>query len=112
MTDINNDNISTVGLSDYRNEALRESANIGRCESELIYIANGRSLKALAILCEGLCDDDGDPLVDLSILPWSSARKSSDVKPSANELRTEMLCRFKIESGDNSLTPRPNKWTL
>jgi hypothetical protein len=111
MTDVNNDNISTVGLTDSRNEALREAANTGRCESELFYIANGRSLKALAILCEGLRDDDGDPLVDLSILPWSSARKSSDVKPTANELRAEILRRFNIESGENSPTPRPNKWT-
>ena len=52
----------------------------------MFYIAKDHSLKALAILCEGLCNDDDDLLVDLSILLWSSARKMSDVKPSANEL--------------------------
>ena len=43
-------------------------------------------------------DEDSEPLVDPSILPWSSARKSSDIKPSANELRTKVLCRFTIDS--------------
>ena len=66
-------------------------------------------MKARAILCEGLCDNDSDPLVDLSILLWSSARKTSNVKPSANELRAKVLHRFNIESGDNSLTPHLNK---
>ena len=69
MTDIGNNNNSTSGVSNSRNETLLEAANTGRCESESFYIVNGRSLKALAILCDGLCDDDGDPLVDVSILP-------------------------------------------
>ena len=100
MADVNNDNISTSDASNSRNETLSEAANTGRCESESFYIANGRSLKALAILCEGLCDDDGEPLVDVSILPWSSARRTSDVKPSANELRAEILRRFNMVRGD------------
>jgi len=99
MTDVSNDNNSTSDESNSRNATLSEVANTGRCESESFYIANGRSLKALAILCEGLCDDDGDPLVDVPILSRSSARRTSDVKPSANELRAEILRRFKMMRG-------------
>ena len=51
------------------------------CTDYNFYISDGCSLKALVIFCEGLCTDKGNQLIDLSILPWSSARKTSDVLP-------------------------------
>ena len=40
---------------------------------ESFYTSNGRSLKTLLILCQGMMDDEGNPIADLSDLPWSSA---------------------------------------
>jgi len=77
--------------------------------SELFYIANGRSLKALAILCEGLSDESDSPLVDDDRLPWSAAKKVTDFKPTANDLRAEVIRRAK--QFEITPEPRPNAWT-
>jgi hypothetical protein len=45
-------------------------------------------------------------------LPWNFARKVSDVKLSANDLRAKVLRCFNIESSDESLTPCPNNESL
>jgi hypothetical protein len=37
---------------------------------EEFYLLHGSTLKALAILCEGILYDTGLPLVDSSVLPW------------------------------------------
>ena len=74
------------------------------------YVSSGRSLKALSNLCQGSVDYEGNPLVDASVLPWSSMGKSS-IKPSAVELGSEVLRRCMIDS--NILTaPRPKAWTI
>ncbi|KAL3788385.1 hypothetical protein HJC23_009191 [Cyclotella cryptica] len=61
--------------------------------SESFYISNGRSLKALLILCEGLMDEEGNPIADMSDLPWSSAR-AKNIKLTAIDLRTEVERRW------------------
>ena len=79
-------------------------------ESELFYVSHGRSLKALSILCQGLVDELGDPLVVYSILPWNSAGKSSIVKPNAIDLRAEVLHRTALS--DILIAPCPKAWTI
>ena len=63
MTNIKeDDNNSTSSMSSSHNETPNKVTNAGQTNSELFNIANGRLLKALAVLCEGLQDDDDDPL--------------------------------------------------
>ncbi len=60
-----------------------------------------RSLKLLAILSLGLTKDDGSPLFNPSILPWTAALRPSvrnEVKRSCN-------------AGNVPHAPRPNQWT-
>ena len=59
--------------------------------SELFYVSEGHSLKALIILCEGLQDETGAPLLDFSLPPWSLVGKASTFKPNSSELRAEVL---------------------
>ena len=112
MTDIENNNNSSTRVISSHNERPNKATNTGKSKSEQFYIANSRSLKALAVFCEGLQDDDGKLFVNLSILPWSSARKASNVQLSANNLRAEVLRRFSTESSDDSLSPCPNDVSL
>ena len=48
-------------------------------------------MKALLILCDGLEDESGAPLMDHSLPLWSSVGEASAFKPNAVELRTEVL---------------------
>ena len=43
--------------------------------AEAMFAASGRTLKALAILSLGLLNDDGSPVFNPSVLPWSKAQK-------------------------------------
>jgi hypothetical protein len=78
--------------------------------SELFYISQDCSLKAFAILFQGLVDIDGIPLFDPKVLPWCSSKKVSNIKPSATELKQEVTCRASLDS--IYLIPRPNTWNL
>ena len=49
--------------------------------SELMYVSQGRSLKALALLSLGLKNDDGTPTFNQSVLPWSAAVRPSALRP-------------------------------
>ena len=76
-----------------------------------MYVSEGRSLNALAILSLGLKDDDGSPTFNPSVLPWSAALRPTALKMTAKDLRAEVTRRnVAIE---NVLTaPRPGKWTV
>jgi hypothetical protein len=74
------------------------------------YISRGRSLKALAILSLGLLNEDGDPIFDVKALPWSSAEKVSNIKPTASDMKEEVERRASVAGIDPM--PRPKAWTL
>ena len=79
--------------------------------SEMWYVSQGRSLKALALLSLGLTNDDGTPIFDLSVLPWSAAAPPSSLKLSAKELRCEVTRR--CVAAENVLNaPRPGQWPV
>ena len=65
----------------------------GSTYAELKYDAENRSLKALAILSLGLKNDDGTPIFDLAVLPWSAAQRPTTLKMTAKELRAEVIWR-------------------
>ena len=74
-------------------------------------MSQGRSLKALALLSLGLTNDDGTPIFDLSVLPWSAAAPPSSLKLSAKELRCEVTRR--CVAAENVLNaPRPGQWPV
>lgn len=76
--------------------------------AEQQYAAEGRTLKALAVLSLGLKNNDGMPTFDPSVLPWSAALKASSLKMTAKELRAEINRRsIAAENG-----PRPNQWSV
>ena len=67
-------------------------------------------MKSLAILSLGITNDDGSPLFNPSILPWSAALHPSALKMTANDLRNEVKRRCVAENVPNA--PRPNQWTV
>ncbi len=68
--------------------------------AEKFYISHGRSLKALAILSLGLLNEDGDPIFDVKALPWSSAEKVSNIKPTASDMKEEVERRASVAGID------------
>ena len=79
--------------------------------SELMYEAENRSLKALALLSLGLLNDDGSPTFNPAVLPWSAALRPTTLKMTANELRNEVIrCTAAAENVLNA--PRPKQWTV
>lgn len=77
--------------------------------SKSIYTSNGRSLKTLLILCQGMMDNEGHPIADLSDLPWSSAR-AKNTKLTVVDLRNEVK-RLACIFDDVVITPHPKAWT-
>ena len=67
-------------------------------------------MKALAILSLGLLNEDGDPIFDVKALPWSSAEKVSNIKPTASDMKEEVERRASVAGIDPM--PRPKAWTL
>ena len=68
-------------------------------------------MKALALLSLGLANDDGSPIFNLSVLPWSAALGPSALKMTAKELRSEVLRR--CVAAENILNaPRLCQWTV
>jgi len=107
---IENDHVYDVssallGISFPSNESSSITA------SEQFYVSRGRSLKALAILCHGLLDDDRAPLFDPKVMPWSAADKVSSIKPNAADLKEEVKRRASMNP-KIVIAPRPSAWTL
>ena len=75
----------------------------GMTLSEVMYVTEGRSLKALALLSLGLTNDDGSPTFNPLVLPWSAAAPPSSLKFAAKEL-THQIKYFQQR---NALPPRP-----
>ena len=67
-------------------------------------------MKALTILSLGLLNEDGDPIFDVKALPWSSAEKVSNIKPTASDMKEEVERRASVAGIDPM--PRPKAWTL
>lgn len=72
--------------------------------AEIFYVAENRSLKALAILSLGLLNNDGTPTFNHSVLPWSAALRPTVLKMNANDLRGEVTRRNDAH--------RPGQWTV
>ncbi len=70
------------------------------CETfaEIMYVAQGCLLKALVLLSLGLKNDDGTPIFDPLVLPWSAAARPSSLKWTAKELCSEITRRRRERS--------------
>ena len=78
--------------------------------AEKLYICRGHSLKALTILSLGLVNEDGEPIFDIKTLPWSSAEKVSNIKPTAADMKEEVERHASVDGIDPM--PCPKVWTL
>ena len=109
-----NESISVSSLATPRpfdddNDGLDASSR--QTLAEVMYVAEGRSLKALAILSLGMKNDDGTPTFNPSVLPWSAAVRPTALKMTAKELRKEVTRRS--VAAENVLhAPRPGQWTV
>jgi hypothetical protein len=62
------------------------------------------------VLCEGLKGEDDNALLDPQKEPFSKF-KPTEIKPSLNMLKEEILGRYRLkEPDDNILGPRPKHW--
>ena len=74
---------------------LLASSNLVRQARYLLsffYTRQQCSLRSLAIMCQGLLDDAGGPLVNTSVQPWNQV-KPNKLKLMAKELRDEVTRR-------------------
>jgi hypothetical protein len=55
-----------------------------------MHIANGHTLKALAILTIRLLNNNGSTLFNPSVLPWSTALHPSALKMTVKDLKMEI----------------------
>jgi len=79
--------------------------------AELFYTRQQCSLRSLAIMCQGLLDDAGGPLVNTSVQPWNQV-KPNKLKLTAKELRDEVTRRHSASGNVLGIPPRPNAWTV
>jgi len=79
--------------------------------AELFYTRQQCSLRSLAIMCQGLLDDAGGPLVNTSVQPWNQV-KPNKLKLTAKELRDEVTRRHSASENVLGIPPRPNAWTV
>ena len=91
MADATDDNNSSSESNHSPKPTNVDDAWFSQTASEKFYVTHGHSLKALSIPCQGLVDEEGDPLINTSILPWSSTRKTSDIEPTAIVFRAKVL---------------------
>ena len=115
MSDVDDDDDGVDSLATPRaneeEDAASPSSPSRLTMAEQMYVTNGRSLKALALLSLGLKNDDDSPVFNTLVLPWSAALRPSALKMSAKELRAEVLRR--CVAAENVLhAPRPNQWTV
>ena len=108
--DADDDSISVKSLDTPR-PLEDEDAAPREILSEQWYVAENRSLKALAFLSLGLLNDDGIPTFDPAVLPWSAALQPTTLKMTAKDLRAEVVRRN--VATDNVLhAPCPGQWTV
>ena len=85
---------------------LHETSSMSASES--YYILNCHSLKVLLILCQGMEDEEGNPIAVMSDLPWSAV-SAKNIKLTAGDLREETVKRGRIFD-DILVPPCPKAW--
>ena len=110
-----NNSISTASLATpgplEEDDAARAAPPCGTF-AEMMYVAQGRSsLKALELLSLRVKNDDGTPIFDPLVLPWSTAAHPSSLKWTAKELRSE-INRRSVATENVLNAPRPSQWPV
>lgn len=67
-------------------------------------------MKALVILCQRLTDNEGNPIVDTYVLPWSSMPPKS-IKLTVIDLRDDVTWRSNVFH-DIVFASHPKAWTV
>ena len=87
------------------------NVSLSQTYAKLFYAGAGHSLKVLAILCQGLTNQNGHLLIDPSALPWSTAKWPTEIKLTANDLQKDVERRT-VASGNIISGPCPKAWTI
>ena len=86
-----------------------EEASIGASPTEQFYVAHNRSVLALAVLCLGLRDSDGNLMLDPAEKPWKSMKKKT-VNPSTTDMKAEIQRRWETFGGLGEKPPSSKYW--
>ena len=84
-------------------------------DAEKHYYASNCDVKVLVVLCRSIFQEDGTPLLDESVVPWSSMKPRLSIKPTTEDLRKEVVHRFKsfVSTVTNTnRAPQPSQWTV
>ena len=101
-------NAQEVAATRAGGEAENENETEQTTATQTEYAKQNMSLKSLVVLCSGLKDQDGSPLMDINLPPWNRiARKN--IKPNQAELRYEINRRF-TQFGCTGPKPKPKHW--
>ena len=83
-------------------------------DAERHYISSNCDVKVLLVLCRGIFEPDGSPLLDENAEPWRSVKPRLSIKPTAKDLRAEVTRRFQsfiCNGSDKTRAPQPKQWT-
>jgi hypothetical protein len=83
--------------------------------AETTYLESNNSKKKLFLMCFGLTEDGGTPVLDLDTEPWKAIKKR-DIKPSRMEYAEEIIRRSNLVSSttaqDQAQQLKPANWNL
>ncbi|KAI2505085.1 hypothetical protein MHU86_9361 [Fragilaria crotonensis] len=116
--------MSEVILPQHDDESVDDDCDDGQLEEEdesiiisnaqRAYVENNNSKKHLFLMCIGLVDDGGTPVLDLDVEPWSGIKKR-DIKPARTEYAEEIVRRSKLMSTTADRVHqqhKPANWSL
>jgi hypothetical protein len=92
--------------------ASHDTGGVG--DAERHYISSNCDVKVLLVLCRGIFEPDGSPLLDENAEPWRSVKPRLSIKPTAKDLRAEVTRRFQsfiCNGSDKTRAPQPKQWT-
>jgi hypothetical protein len=108
LNDVLNDEFNEN--DDFNDDTLddtNDDANVDvLCPAELNYNVKGYQKPILFVMCIGLKDSSGSPLIDLATTPWSKLKKQ-EIKPSHKDHTDEILRR-----STPTKTSRCSNWRL
>ena len=90
---------------------LEDDGNI-ISNAQRAYLENKNSKKQLFLMCFGLTEEGGIPVLDLDAEPWNAIKKR-DIKPSRVEFGEEIIRRSRLMcNADRVVHHKPANWSL
>jgi hypothetical protein len=109
---INNDNYDNDLVLDGDIPAVSSPLAVGRASAKSYFLEKDQCMKILVVMCRGIIDKDGKPLLDPTEHPWNKVKPVSTIKPLASDYRIEIEMRICSSYPPMSSPPRPKAWKL